>query len=101
MDGHWYSGNGPRSTIDATVDAVGKRGRAMAAAEIDDVDPERNWQKRKGLLSPQAITALARAYSGRGVASFGLYESTLFTWFPDARRAIREAGWDYEPGKAR
>jgi hypothetical protein len=98
VDGHWYSGNGPRPTIDATVEAVGTKGKALAAAEIDDVDP-RNWSRRKGPLSPEAITALSQAYSGRGVANFGLYESTLFTWYPDARRAIRQAGWDYEPRK--
>lgn len=100
VDGHWYSGNGPRPTIDATVAAVGARGKAQAAAEINDVDPQNNWQPRKGILSPDAIKALAAAYSGRGVDSFGLYESTAHTWYPDARRAIRAAGWKYDPRKA-
>ncbi|MEX0586801.1 MAG: hypothetical protein WD176_09160, partial [Pirellulales bacterium] len=99
VDGHWYSGNGPRPTIDATVEAVGTRGRALAAAEITNVDPQQNWQPRKGILSPEAIGALAESYSGRGVANFGLYESTAHTWYPDARRAIRAAGWKYEPRK--
>ena len=49
------------------------------------------------MLSPKGIEGLAKAYSGRGVATFGLYESTLHTWSPDARRAIRAAGWSYKP----
>ena len=98
IDGQWYSGNGPRPTIDATVAAAGSRGKAMAAAEMSNVDPKKNWQPIKGgVLSPAAIEALAKAYSGRGVAAFGLYESTVHTWSPDARRAIRAAGWDYKP----
>ena len=64
-----------------------------------DVDPKKNWQPRKGLLSPEAIVALAQAYSGRGVQSFGLYESTAHVWYPDSRRAIRAAGWNYNPSK--
>lgn len=102
VDGHWYSGNGPRTTIDETVKAVGTRGTAMAVAEMSDVDPEKNWQPIKGgVLSPKAIEALAKAYSGRGVKAFGLYESTVFTWSPDTRRAIRAAGWSYEPLKTK
>jgi hypothetical protein len=99
MDGNWYSGNGPRPTIDATVQAAGTRGRALAVAETLDVDPKKGWGRRPGWLGPDAILALAGQYSGRGVASFGLYESTLFTYYPDLRRAIREAGWAYDPGK--
>jgi hypothetical protein len=98
MDGHWYSGNGPRPTIAATVQAVGRRGRALAIAETFDVDPQKGWSRRPGWLAPDAITALVGQYSGRGVARFGLYESTLFTYYPDLRRAIRAAGWDYDPG---
>jgi hypothetical protein len=103
IDGNWYSGNGPRATIDATVDAASrsgaKPGKAFAIAESSDVDPQKAWQRREGVLSPEAIGALARHYSGRGVARFGLYESTYFTWYPDHRRAIRAAGWSYEPKK--
>jgi len=99
VDGNWYSGNGPRATIGETIEAAGARGRAMAVAESSDVDPAAKWAKRPGHLSPEAILSLAKHYSGRGVAAFGLYESTLFTWSPDARRAIRAAGWDYNPGK--
>jgi len=33
------------------------------------------------------------------VARFGIYESTVFTWYPDLRRAIRQAGWDFDPVK--
>lgn len=102
VDGHWYSGNGPRPTIDATVEAVGTRGKAMAAAEVSDPDPKDNWKAKKGsILSPASIEALARIYSGRGVAAFGVYESTIHTWDPEARRAIRAAGWSYDPRKAR
>jgi hypothetical protein len=100
VDAHWYSGNGPRPTMDATIAAVGTKGKAFAGADhFDDADPKNNWARRKGLLSPETVVALAKAYSGRGVASFGLYESTLHVWSPDARRAIREAGWNYEPNK--
>jgi hypothetical protein len=99
IDGNWYSGNGPRPTIDETVAAAGTRGQAMAVAETVDVDPEHGWRRREGYLGADAILALAKAYSGRGVARFGLYESTYFTWHPELRRAIREAGWEYDPEK--
>jgi hypothetical protein len=99
IDGNWYSGFGPRATIDATVAAMGERGKAFAIAETLDVDPAKGWRRREGWASPEAILAFARHYSGRGVARFGLYESTVFTWFPDRRRAIREAGWLFEPSK--
>jgi hypothetical protein len=101
VDGHWYSGNGPRPTIDGTVEAVGTRGKAMAVAEMSDVDPRNGWKVSKGVLSPSALETLAKAYSGRGVASFGLYESTVHSWSPDARRAIRAAGWAYESAKTK
>lgn len=102
VDAHYYSGNGPRPTIDETVVAAGTKGKALAGADhFDDVDPKNNWARRKGFLSPEAIEALAKAYSGRGVTSFGLYESTLHVWSPDARHAIRAAGWNYDPGKAK
>ncbi len=106
IDGNWYSGNGPRPTIDATVAAASVAGRrsklparAFAIAEPSDVDPAKGWARRPGYLSAEALQALAKHYSGRGVARFGLYESTLFTWYPEMRRAIRSAGWSYEPGK--
>jgi hypothetical protein len=102
VDGNWYSGNGLRGTIDATVSAAGSnpRGRAFAIAETGDVDPQNGWARRPGNLSAEAITALARQYSGRGVARFGLYESTVFTWEPATRRAIRAAGWAFEPSRS-
>jgi len=28
-----------------------------------------------------------------------LYESTIFTWQPELRRAVREAGWSFDPEK--
>jgi hypothetical protein len=99
IDGNWYSGNGPRPTIDETVAAVGKRGRAFAIAESYDVDPKNGWKKRNGDLSADAILALTKNYSGRGAAHFGLYESTVFTWHPELRRAVREAGWAFDPSR--
>jgi hypothetical protein len=101
VDGNWYSGNGPRPTIDAAVAAVGSRGLAFAIAEPNDVDPAKNWQRRPGWLSPEAILALSKYYRDKGVDRFGIYESTIFTWHPELRRAIRAAGWDYKPHKAR
>jgi hypothetical protein len=101
VDGQWYSGNGPRPTIDQTVAAVGTRGRAEAAADMADVDPEQKWKSRKGVLSPDSILALTKAYSGRGVASFGLYESTVHAWSPENRHAIRKAGWLFDPKEAK
>jgi hypothetical protein len=75
--------------------SAGARGKVMAVAESSDVDPNKNWQKRPSSLSPEAIQALAKTYSNRGVAAFGLYESTIHTWSRDARRAIHAAGWNY------
>jgi hypothetical protein len=108
IDGNWYSGNGPRPTIDATAAAAAAArqakegdlpGRAFAIAEPSDVDPKKSWARREGMLTPESLQALARHYHGRGVARFGVYESTMFTWFPEVRRAVREAGWTYEPAK--
>ena len=96
IDGNWYSGNGPRPTIDETVKAAGARGHAWAVAESSDVDPNANWQRRPGyLLSPEAMLALGKLYSDKGVERFGLYESTVYTWEPEIRRAVRKAGWEY------
>lgn len=99
IDGNWYSGNGPRPTIGATVEAAGTRGQAFAIAESSDVDPKQGWRKREGDLSAEAILALSHFYSGKGVAHFGLYESTIFTYYPELRRAVRDAGWSYHPKK--
>jgi hypothetical protein len=63
------------------------------------VDSRNGWKEREGLLSAEAILALASAYSGLSVERFGLYESNVFTWYPELRRAIRAAGWDYDPGR--
>ena len=101
IDGNWYSGYGPRGTIDATVKACGERGKAFAIAEPADVDPNKNWVRREGDLSPESLLALGKHYSGRGVARFGVYESTVFTWYPDVRRAVRQAGWEFDPSKQR
>lgn len=99
VDGNWYSGNGPRPTIAATVEAAGTKGQAFAIAEPGNVDPKKGYQKLPGTLSAEAILALGHHYSGKGVHRFGLYESTEFTYYPELRHAIRAAGWAYEPGK--
>jgi hypothetical protein len=95
VDGNWYSGNGPRPTIEETIKACGTKGHPFAIAETLDVDPKKYWQRRKGDLSPEAILALSKIYSDKGAENFGIYESTVFTWQPELRRAIREAGWKY------
>jgi hypothetical protein len=95
IDGHWYSGTGPRPTIAATVSAVGKRGHAYAIVDPLDVDPKKGWGRRPGTLSPQAIDAFAKHYSGKKLDGFGLYESTVFTYSPELRRAVRAAGWAF------
>ena len=64
-----------------------------------NVDPDKGWGRRPGWLSPHAIKSLAKHYSGKGVDRFGIYESTIFTWYPDMRRAIRAAAWEYNPDK--
>jgi hypothetical protein len=99
IDGNWYSGNGPRPTIDETIAAADTHGHAFAIAETFDVDPKKAWQRRQGDLSPEAILALAKHYSDKGAERFGIYESTVFTWCTERRRAIREAGWNYRPKK--
>jgi hypothetical protein len=95
IDGQWYSGNGPRPTIAATVAAASKRGHAYAIIEPWDVDPKKGWTKRPGTLSPEALAALAAHYRGKGLSGIGLYESTVFTYVPDLRRAVRAAGWSF------
>ncbi len=97
VDGNWYSGNGPRGTIEATIAAAGSRGKAYAVAESYDVDPDDNWTRRPGWPSPEAIHALSAIYRDKGADGFGLYESTVFTWYPHLRRAIRRAGWGSDP----
>jgi hypothetical protein len=99
IDGNWYSGNGPRPTIGETVNAVGSKGHAFAIAESNDVDPKNGWRARAGTLSAEANLALSQHYSGKGVERFGLYETTLFTYYPDLRRAVRLAGWRYQPNR--
>jgi hypothetical protein len=95
VDGNWYSGYGPRPTIDATIAAAGEKGHAYAIAETLDVDSKKGWGRRPGWLSPEAMDALARHYRDKGAHRFGIYESTIFTYYPDLRRAVRRAGWDY------
>ena len=52
IDGNWYSGYGPRPTIDATVAAVGQRGQAFAIAESVDVDPKAGWGSARAICRP-------------------------------------------------
>jgi hypothetical protein len=101
LDGNWYSGSGPRSTIGDTVTACGDRALPYAVIEPGDVDPTKNWTPRAGIARPDTLLAFARHYSGRGVAGFGLYSSGDFTWYPDIRRGLRAAAWVFEPGKMR
>lgn len=95
LDGHWYSGNGPRPTIEATVKAAGKTGHAYAVIEPWDVDPKRGWGRNPGTLSAETLAALTTYYSGKHLDGIGLYESTVFTYAPDLRRAVRAAGWNF------
>ena len=92
VDGNWYSGNGPRPTIGATIAAAGDKGRAYAIAEAGDVDPKKGWGKRPGWLSAEAIEALSGHYRDKG-AHAGIYESTLFTYYrPAPGRAASGVG---------
>lgn len=95
IDGHWYSGAAPRPTIAATVAAVGKKGKAYAIVDPLDVDPKKGFARRPGYLSAEAIDAFAKEYSGKKLAGWGLYESTLFVYAPELRRAVRAAGWGF------
>lgn len=95
VDGNWYSGNGPRSTVGATVEAAGTRGHAYAVIEPWDVDPTKGWNRRMGRIAPETIDALAKAYTGKGLTGIGVYESTEFEWIPELRHAIRRAGWTW------
>ena len=95
IDGNWYSGNGPRPTIGATIQAAGKRGHAYAVIDPSDVDPKKGWNRRPGTLSPEALDAFSTFYSHKKLDGFGVYESTVFTYAPDLRRAIRSAGWQF------
>ena len=101
VDGNWQSGNVVRPTIGDTVQAVGARGKAFAVSEAFDFVPDERGrlQPENVTLRPARIIELARRYSGRGVARFGLYESTVFTSDPEHRRAIRAAGWLFDPTK--
>jgi uncharacterized protein YktB (UPF0637 family) len=44
------------------------------------------------LFSAEQIVSYARGYRSTGIDQFGLYESTIFLWYPHVRRAIWEAG---------
>jgi hypothetical protein len=94
VDGNWYSGYGPRATIDETIKAVGTRGKAYAVVEGTDVNPK-GWGRLEGNPSASAIAAFSKHYVGTGLDGWGTYESTVNTWYPDVRRAIRAAGWEW------
>ena len=98
VDGNWYSGNGPRPTIGATVEACGTKGHAYAVAETFDVEWQRQWQPIRAIRCRRKRSSRSPRYSGKGVERFGLYETTVFMRYPDLRRAIRQAAWEYEPG---
>ena len=101
VDGIFNSGSGgstPRSSINASIAAVGNRGKVYVVASANsDVDPKDVSKNRPGLLSPNGLRTLARHYSGRGITGFGVYESSISLRYPDIRRAIRAAGWEYDP----
>ena len=93
-------GSTPRSSIHASIQAAGDRGRVFSVAQANsDVDPQKVTQPRKGYLSPDSLSALARHYSGRGISGMGIYESSISVRFPRIRRAIRAAGWAFDPGR--
>lgn len=71
--------------------------RLTRHAVVIGVNPLKVTQPRKGYLSPESLAALARHYSGRGFSGMGVYESSISVRFPGMRRAIRAAGWAYEP----
>jgi len=93
-------GSAPRSSITASLAAAGQRGAVYAVVHANsDVDPRRVSQARKGLLTPASLQALAGHYSGRGIRGVGIYESSISMRFPEMRRAIRAAGWEYDPDR--
>jgi hypothetical protein len=97
IDGNWYTRNILRP-IETTLAAVGDKGRAFAIAEFENVDPATQARK-SGTFDAEAILAYARHYSEKRVHQFGLYESNIFVWRPELRRAIRRAGWEFGPAK--
>jgi hypothetical protein len=99
IDGNWYSGNRPRPTIEAPRAACGDKGQALAVAEFENIDPT-TYARKPGTFDAEAILSFARHYSQKQAHGFGLYESNIFVWRPELRRAIRQAGWDYHAAKS-
>jgi hypothetical protein len=90
VEGNWNSSNRPR-LVEQGVLAVtqGTPVKSYVIAETSDWAepvPTRTW------LSADEIVAYSRIYRDKGVNRFGLYESTMFLWYPHARRAIWKAG---------
>jgi hypothetical protein len=46
------------------------------------------------ILEAESIS-WAEIYRVKGAHRFGIYESNELVWYPEARRAIRRAGWDF------
>jgi hypothetical protein len=90
VEGNWNSTNQPRD-VERGVLAVtsGTSTKPYVIAETSDWGeplPTRTW------FSADDIVRYARIYRDKGIARFGLYESTIFLWYPHVRRAIWEAG---------
>jgi hypothetical protein len=90
MEGNWYSGNEPRDVERGVLSITRGTGvKGYVIAESDD------WlipAETRPLLSAEQIVSYARGYRRTGIDRFGLYESTIFLWYPHVRRAIWEAG---------
>jgi hypothetical protein len=50
---------------------------------------------RHRTLSAESLAALTTHYSHKNLTGIGVYESTVFTYAPDVRRAVRAAAWGF------
>lgn len=95
IDGHWYSGNGPRPTALDTIKAAGTRGRAFVCNEtVENIDPV-TWKEKPGTLEADSLRALARHYRDLGVQRFGVYETAAVLFDPELQRAVRQASKEF------
>jgi hypothetical protein len=99
VEGNWYTPNRPRDVEKGVLSVTGGTPvRAYVVAETSDWNTPvatRRW------FSAEEILEHARVYRSKGIGRFGLYESTIFLWYPELRRAIWEAdGIMAEPRKA-
>ena len=91
IEGNWYTPNRPRD-VEKGVLAVtrGTPVRAYVVAETETPGWTTPVEQRRW-FSAADILDYARVYREKGIGRFGLYESTIFLWYPDMRRAIWEA----------